>query len=98
MAIQSITSAIGPGLAPPSVGAASNAGGGGFADALSKLVSSVEDATSQSNSAVVGMLDGTVDVHDAMIAMQQADIALQLTMQIRNKLVQAYQEIMRMPI
>jgi flagellar hook-basal body complex protein FliE len=97
MAIQSITSSIGTSL-PQAAGAAAAAGGGGFAEALQKLVSSVEEATGQSNSAVVGMLDGTVDVHDAMIAMQQADIALQMTMQIRNKLVQAYQEIMRMPI
>ncbi len=44
------------------------------------------------------MLDGTGDVHDAMIALQRADMALQLTVQVRNKLVTAYQEIMRMPI
>ena len=44
------------------------------------------------------MLDGSGDVHEAMIALQRADMTLQLTVQVRNKLVQAYQEIMRMPI
>ena len=44
------------------------------------------------------MVDKTGDVHDAMIALQRAEMALQLTVQIRNKLVQAYQDIMRMPI
>lgn len=70
----------------------------GFVDSLGRLVVSTERAGSAANSAVAGMLDGTADVHDAMIALQQADIALQFTVQVRNKLVQAYQEIMRMPI
>ena len=42
--------------------------------------------------------DGTGDVHEAVIALQKADTALQLTVQIRNKIVQAYQDIMRMPV
>ncbi len=44
------------------------------------------------------MLDGSGDVHEAMIALQRAEMTFQLTMQVRNKLVQAYQEIMRMPV
>ena len=44
------------------------------------------------------MLDGTGDVHDAMIALQRADLTLQFSVQVRNKLVQAYQDIMRMPV
>ena len=44
------------------------------------------------------MLSGTTDVHDAMIALQRADLTLQFSVQIRNKLVQAYHEIMRMPV
>jgi flagellar hook-basal body complex protein FliE len=44
------------------------------------------------------MLAGQGDVHDAMIALQRADLSLQFTVQVRNKLVQAYQEIMRMPV
>ena len=43
------------------------------------------------------MIDGRGDVHEAMIAMQRADTMLQLTVQVRNKLVQAYQDLMRMP-
>ena len=52
----------------------------------------------QANEAVGGMLNKSVDVHDAMIALQRAEMSLQLTVQIRNKLVQAYQDIMRMPV
>lgn len=39
-----------------------------------------------------------VDLHDVTIALEQANIAFQLGMQVRNKLVEAYQEVMRMPI
>lgn len=38
------------------------------------------------------------NIHEAVIATQKADIALQLTMQIRNKILDAYREIMRMQI
>jgi flagellar hook-basal body complex protein FliE len=69
-----------------------------FADSLSKLVDSVEKTQGDANGAVVNMLDGNGEVHDAMIALQRAEMSLQLTVQIRNKLVQAYQDVMRMPV
>jgi flagellar hook-basal body complex protein FliE len=70
----------------------------GFADALGKLIDGVEETTAGANTAVSNMLNKNVDVHDAMIALHEAETSLQLTVQIRNKLVQAYQDIMRMPI
>jgi flagellar hook-basal body complex protein FliE len=69
-----------------------------FGDTLNRLVSAVESSNAQANQATIGMVDGTTDVHDAMIALQRADMTFQLTMQIRNKLVNAYQEMMRMPV
>jgi flagellar hook-basal body complex protein FliE len=38
------------------------------------------------------------DVHNTMIAMEKASVALQMTMQVRNKVLEAYQEIMRMQV
>jgi flagellar hook-basal body complex protein FliE len=70
----------------------------GFGDALGKLINGIEQSTDQANTAVSGMLDKTTDVHEAMIALQQSQLTLELTMQIRNKFVQAYQDVMRMPI
>jgi flagellar hook-basal body complex protein FliE len=70
----------------------------GFSDALGKIVDAVESTGADANRAVGGMLNGTTDVHDAMIALQRADLTMQFSVQIRNKLVQAYQEIMRMPV
>jgi flagellar hook-basal body complex protein FliE len=73
-------------------------GGLRFSDALGKLVKSVEDTGSAANQAIAGMVNKTGDVHDAMIALQRAEMQLQLTVQVRNKLVQAYNDIMRMPV
>jgi flagellar hook-basal body complex protein FliE len=72
--------------------------GGTFADSLGKLIDSVEGTAGDANEAIGNMLDKSGEVHDAMIALQRAEMSLQLTVQIRNKLVQAYQDIMRMPI
>jgi flagellar hook-basal body complex protein FliE len=78
--------------------AGATSGAAGFSDALSRVVQAVESTESQANTAVSGMLSGKTDVHDAMIALQRADLTLQFSVQIRNKLVQAYNEIMRMPV
>jgi flagellar hook-basal body complex protein FliE len=114
MAIESIVAAIGSigQTASSGIGAAGATGGVGdvasitgengggldFGATLNKLVSSVESSNAQANQATIGMVDGTTDVHDAMIALQRADMTFQLTVQIRNKLVNAYQEMMRMPV
>ncbi len=78
--------------------AVATGGGSGFAEALQGLVKSVEESSAGANAAVTGMLDKTNDVHDAMIALQRAEMALELTVQVRNKLVSAYQDVMRMPV
>jgi len=72
--------------------------GTGFTKSLTKLLESVEESSGAANVAVGNMLSGTGDVHDAMIALQRAESTFELTVQVRNKLVQAYQDIMRMPV
>ena len=91
--LTSISSAVGP-AAP----AASDANGApGFGSALDTMLKAVDGTNDAANDAVGKMLDGTGDVHDAMIALQRADMTFQLAVQIRNKIVQAYQDVMRMP-
>lgn len=70
----------------------------GFGASLGQLIEGAESTNTEANKAVGAMLAGSGDVHDAMIALQRAELTLQLTVQVRNKLVQAYQEIMRMPV
>lgn len=82
--------------AAPSAGTAP--AGGEDDNVFARMLDAVNDATANANQATSNMLTGTGDVHDAMIALQQADLALQFAVQVRNKLVQAYQEISRMPV
>jgi flagellar hook-basal body complex protein FliE len=77
---------------------ATAAGGDDFGSSLAKLLEQVEDTAGQANQAVANMTDGSGDVHTAMLALQQAEVSMQLTVQVRNKLVAAYQDLMRMPI
>ena len=79
----------------PTSGASSQ---GSFSDSLVGLLDAVDRSAGDANSAIAGMVRGTGDVHEAMIALQRAETSLQITVQVRNKLVQAYQDIMRMPI
>lgn len=102
MAIDAITAKVITGVtattgaATPSVGGDSS--GEGFGNALARLVGTMEESHNNANVAVNGMLGGQLDVHDAMIALQRADLTLQFGVQVRNKLMNAYQEIMRMPV
>lgn len=86
------TSSVGTGQAT------SAATDGGFGDALKSLLQAMDGTTGAANDAVSKMIGGTGDVHDAMIALQRAEMTMQLTVQIRNKLVAAYHDVMRMPI
>jgi flagellar hook-basal body complex protein FliE len=72
--------------------------GAGFQNTLSRLIDGIEQTSADANAKVSGMMEKTVDVHDAMIALQREELTLQLSLAIRNKFVTAYQEIMRMPI
>lgn len=79
-------------------GGAVSSGGASFGNTLKDLLGKVEESSNVANDKVTQMIDGTGDVHEAMIALQNADTMLQMTVQIRNKLVQAYQDVMRMPV
>jgi flagellar hook-basal body complex protein FliE len=84
-------------LTPPTPATTDDASAGsGFGDTLHQLLGSVEASSARANDTISRMLDGKADIHEAMIALQRADTTLQLTVQIRNKLVQAYQDVMRM--
>ena len=92
---------IGPLVAPSTVSPSAStppASSTGFVESLGQLLETTEASGDAANTAVEKMLDGRGEVHDAMIALQRAEFALQFTVQVRNKLVQAYQDIMRMSV
>lgn len=72
---------------------------GSFKDVFSDALNKVNDLQNNADDMKVKLATGEVnDIHTVMIASEKASLALQLTVQIRNKLVDAYQEIMRMQV
>jgi flagellar hook-basal body complex protein FliE len=94
-------SAITPISAPPLPGSVRPAGespsGDGFKDVFSSAVGQVESLQQQSSAAVEKFLSGDgEDLHTVALATQQADLAFEMFQAVRNKVVSAYQEIMKM--
>ena len=70
---------------------------GGFRDVLHSAIDDIQQLEGQAQSKVAGVLEGNgADVHTALIAVEKADLSFQLMMQVRNKIVSAYEEISRM--
>jgi len=68
-----------------------------FAGVLKSMVQQTSELDSKASEAVTGLLNGKgVEIHDAMIATQKANMAFELTLQVRNKAVAAYQQMMGM--
>jgi flagellar hook-basal body complex protein FliE len=70
-----------------------------FKDILSDAISQTEEAQAANDLSSEAILTGTQDsLHTAMIDAQKAELTLQLTVQIRNKILDSYNEIMRMQV
>jgi flagellar hook-basal body complex protein FliE len=68
-----------------------------FAGMLQSMVQQTSALDQKASQAVTGLLNGSgVEIHDAMIATQKADMAFELALQVRNKAVGAYQQMMGM--
>ena len=69
-----------------------------FKEILNRSVREANDLFTQADQATQAMTFGQKDVHQAMIALEQANLALELMIHVRNKIISAYQEIMQMQI
>lgn len=70
-----------------------------FGEVLKKAVGEVNALQQQSTELKTQLLTGQADsIHQVTIAAEKAELAFQLTMQIRNKVIEAYQEVMRMQV
>ncbi len=70
-----------------------------FADTLKNYIKSVNDDQINANKSIEKFLRGEEkDIHNTMISIEKADISLQLFTQIRNKVIDAYKELMRIQI
>jgi flagellar hook-basal body complex protein FliE len=67
-----------------------------FASLIKDAVSSVHALEDKASSTVEGLISGTgVDIHEAMIATQKANMAFEIALSVRNKAVAAYQQLMQ---
>jgi len=74
-----------------------NRASGEFRGVLEGTIQKIEQTRNQAAQAVEGFLSGdSQELHTAILATQRADLAFELGLQVRNKVVSAYQEIMRM--
>lgn len=69
-----------------------------FGDFIRQAVKSVNASQLNADNAIRKNLEGKGGIHESMLAMQEADISMRFLLQVRNKVLDAYREIMRMPI
>ena len=89
------------GIAPPAekIGGKVQDSQVSFSDTLKQFVSDVNTLQNQASEAEAKLVTGEItDVHEVMIAVEKANTSMELMLEMRNKIVEAYQEIMRMPV
>lgn len=71
----------------------------GFANSLDKAINDVNALQVAADQKTEDLATGkSTNLHETMIAVEKADIALRLMVQVRNKMIDAYQEIMKMQV
>lgn len=94
------TPPLGGGPAAPGTPAApAPAGGPAFGDVLKDSLAQVNALQQEADGAIRSLATGgTATLHDTMLALQKAELSFKLMMQVRNKIVEAYQEVLRMQV
>jgi flagellar hook-basal body complex protein FliE len=65
----------------------------GFGDQLRAAIGDLEEATAAADGSAEGLVAGEVGIHEAMVSMEKADIALRMGTTVRNKLLEAYRTL-----
>ena len=74
-------------------------GGASFTDMIEKAIGDLNQSLNLADDLAVRLAAGEdVDLHEVMIALEMAGIGLQTAIQIRNRVIEAYKEIMAMPV
>ncbi|KQM98714.1 flagellar hook-basal body protein FliE [Sphingobium sp. Leaf26] len=83
----------------PGVGGTQGTAPGGFTEALNSALQQVNGLQNQAGEAAASFERGeTTDIAAVMLAKQQASVSFEATLQVRNKLLSAYKDIMSMPV
>jgi flagellar hook-basal body complex protein FliE len=77
----------------------SGTGSASFSNLLGNFVQEVSDKQNAANDSVNGLLSGkNVSLHQTMISVEEASVSFQLMVEVRNRLLDSYQELMRMQV
>lgn len=68
----------------------------GFGKVIKGAIEKVDRLEKEADQSVVDLLQGKASIHETMIALQKADISMQLLLNIRNKVIESYKDIMHM--
>ena len=68
----------------------------GFGEFISAEIKRAGKLENESDQSIVALLQGKADVHETMLALQKTDISMRMFLTVRNKVIEAYKEIMRM--
>ena len=72
--------------------------GASFTDTLGKAVGELDKLQGEADQQARLVADGAGNLHEVAISLEKADVAMRLAMKVRNKIVDAYNEIMRMGV
>lgn len=85
------------GAAPPRPGSALSGAAPGFGDTLKSMLGDVQQLQDQSSDAIGAFLRGDpVEIHEVMAAVEEAGIALDFLIELRNRLTEAYRTVVGM--
>jgi flagellar hook-basal body complex protein FliE len=85
-------------IASPLAGSSSPTSAAQGKNVFQQMLADINGLQRQADTQVRRSLLGEADVHDATLALEKADLSLRLLVQVRNKLVQAYEELSRMAL
>ena len=89
---------LAPGQAKKPAGAAPPTGGGEFSSLVKEAIGGVVDAGRKSDAQAKAMASGKANMVDVVTAVTETEVAIETLVSVRDKVIKAYEEIMKMPI
>lgn len=87
-----------PGSSAADIGKAEQVDGEGFGATLKSAIEKVDAMQTQADVEAQKLAGGEGNLHETMLALEKADISMKVAMKVRNKILDAYNEVMRMPV
>lgn len=88
-----------PGLSSPKAPEEGQVKDKAFSSVLKGAIEDINKLQNNADQAIAKLeVDNTTSIHEAVIALEKADVSFRAMMQVRNKIIDAYQEVMRMPV